>query len=88
MQIKKDFTIQPVGGMFVAVPVGATSKSFHGMVQLNETGAVLWKRMAEKDCTEAELTEALLSEYDVERETAATAVRRVVEQLRAAEILQ
>ena len=81
MQINKDFTIQKVGASYVAVPVGETSKSFHGMVRLNETGAFLWKLMAEKDCTEEELVDALLAEYDVEREIAARDVHRIVEQL-------
>ncbi|MBO5294251.1 MAG: PqqD family protein [Clostridia bacterium] len=81
MQINKDFTIQKVGASYVAVPVGETSKSFHGMVRLNETGAFLWKLMAEKDCTEEELVDALLAEYEVEREIAARDVHRIVEQL-------
>ncbi|MBQ9796402.1 MAG: PqqD family protein [Clostridia bacterium] len=82
MQINRDFTIQKVGTSWVAVPVGETSKHFHGMVRLNETGAFLWEQMAEKDCTEEELVEALLGEYDVSREVAARDVHRVVELLR------
>lgn len=83
MQIKKDFTIQKVGASYVAVAVGETSKHFHGMVRLNETGAFLWKLMAEKDCTEEELVEAMLAEYDVDRETVTADVRRIVENLAA-----
>ena len=86
MQINKDFTIQKVGSSYLAVPVGETSKHFHGMVRLNETGAFLWKLMAEKDCTEEELVEALLAEYDVAREIAANDVHRIVEQLRESNI--
>ena len=82
MQIKKDFTIQKVGtSSYVAVAVGETSKTFHGMIRLNETGAFLWKQMAERDMTEAELTDALLSEYEVDREVAAADVHRIVELL-------
>lgn len=87
MQINKDFTIQKVGASFVAVPVGETSKTFHGMIRLNETGAFLWKQMAEKDCTEADLVDALLGEYDVAREIAERDVHRVVELLRENGIL-
>ncbi len=82
MQINKDFTIQKVGSSYVAVPVGETSKHFHGMVRLNETGAFLWNKMAEKDCTEEELVEAILEEYEIDRETATADVHRIVEQLR------
>lgn len=86
MQINKDFTIQKVGASYVAVPVGETSKTFHGMVRLNETGAFLWEKM-KKDCTEAELVEALLAEYEVSKEIAERDVHRVVELLRENNIL-
>jgi hypothetical protein len=82
MLINKDFTIQKVGTSYLAVPVGETSKHFHGMIRLNETGAFLWNLMAEKDCTEADLVEALLAEYEVEREIAERDVHAVVELLK------
>ena len=81
MRIKKDFTIQKVGASYVAVAVGETSKDFHGMVRLNETGAFLWKLLSEKDCTEEDLVEALLGEYEVSREIAARDVHAVVKSL-------
>ena len=81
MQINKDFTIQKVGAYYVAVPVGETSKSFHGMVRLNETGAFLWRALSREDMTEESLVDALLAEYDVSREIAARDVHRVVEML-------
>jgi len=82
MQINQDFTIQKVGASYVAVPIGETSKSFRGMIQLNETGAFLWQKLSEKDCTEEELVEAMLAEYDVSREIAAADVHAVVETLK------
>ena len=87
MKIKPDFTIQKVGSTYIAVAVGETSKTFHGMIKLNETGAFLWNKLAEKDCTEDDLVEALLGEYDVDRETAARDVHRVVEGLEASGVL-
>lgn len=81
MQIKKDFTIQKVGSSYVAVAVGESSKNFHGMIRLNETGAFLWKLMAEKNCTEEDLVDAILAEYEVDRETVVADVRRIVENL-------
>lgn len=83
MQIKSDFTIQKVGNSYIAVAVGETSKTFHAMIKLNETGAFLWKKLAENDLTEEQLTNALLDEYDVDRETAARDVRTIVENLEA-----
>ena len=87
MQIKSDFTIQKVGGSYVAVPVGDASIHFHAMIRLNETGALLWKQMAERDCTEEDLINCLLAEYDVDRAIAEADVRRLVQQLRDHNIL-
>ena len=81
MKIHPDFTIQKVGGSYVAVPVGESSKRFHGMLQLNDTAAFLWNLMVERDCTEEDLTDALLADYQVERELAARDVHRIVTQL-------
>ncbi len=87
MQINRDFTIQKVGSAYVAVPVGETSRHFHGMVRLNATGAFVWNLMAEKDCTEEELVQALLDAYEVEREVVEADVRRVVQLLQENGIL-
>lgn len=87
MRIKKDFTVQKVGGSYIAVAVGETSKTFHGMVRLNETGAFLWQKMSEADVTEEELITALLDEYDVDRETTARDVAALTKQLKDGGIL-
>ena len=81
MKIKKDFTIQAVGASYIAVAVGETSRTFHSMITLNESGAFLWKLMAERDCTEEDLVDAILDRYDVDRETAAADVKRLVKSL-------
>ncbi len=87
MQINKDFTIQKVGASYVAVPVGKTSEHFHGMVRLNETGAFLWNKLAERDCSEEDLVAALLAEYEVAADVAAADVHRIVAQLKENNIL-
>ncbi len=64
MKIKKGFIIREVGGEYIVVPVGAVSKSFRGMITLNETGAFLWRFFAEEHTPE-EAVAALCEEYDV-----------------------
>ncbi len=88
MRINPDFTLQPVGDTYIAVAVGEKSKSFHGMVKLNETGAFLWKKMAEKDVTVDELVDALLSEYAVDRDIAERDVKNLVALLEQYKVLQ
>ena len=78
MKIKTGFVIRVVGGEHVVVPVGEMSKNFHGMINLNETGAFLWRFFSEEHTLE-EGVDALCGEYEVERERAAADVDRFAE---------
>ena len=73
MKIKNGFVLRVVGGESVVVPVGEMSKKFHGMINLNETGAFLWKFFTEEHTVE-EGVQALLAEYEVEETLARTDV--------------
>lgn len=78
MKIKKDLILRSVAGENVVVPVGEMSKTFHGMVTLNDTGAFLWKFYT----TERSLEEgvaALLAEYNVTEEVARKDVEKFIE---------
>ena len=77
MKIKKGFVLRVVGGESVVVPVGAMSKTFHGMINLNETGAFMWKFFSE-DHTVDEGVAALCAEYEVEEERAKADVEKFV----------
>jgi hypothetical protein len=87
MQIKKDFTIQKIGSSYVAVPVGETSKSFHAMINLNETGAFIWNQLAEADRTVGELVELMTAEYAVDAKRAEKDVVAFTDNLRKAGLL-
>lgn len=80
MKIKKGFILRVVGGENVVVPVGALSKTFHGMINLNETGAFMWKFFTEEHTVE-EAVDALCAEYDVDRERAALDVQKFADVL-------
>lgn len=82
MKIKKGFVLRAVGGESVVVPVGEMSKAFHGMINLNETGAFLWKFFTEEHTVD-EGVAALLSEYEVEEEIARRDVETFVETITA-----
>ena len=69
MKIKNGFVVREVGGENVVVPVGEMSKVFHGMINLNETGAFLWKFFSQEHTID-EGVSALLTEYEVEEEIA------------------
>ena len=86
MKIRNGFMLRKVGGQNVVVAVGAASRDFNGIIKLNETGAFLWELLKSERTTE-ELTEALLAEYDIDRETASADVEAFAERLSRAELL-
>lgn len=88
MQLKQGFVLRQIGDTYMVVAIGVQTLDFQGMIRLNETGAFLWKRLAETSCAEEELVQALLAEYDVDAETAAQDVSGFVNALREASLLQ
>lgn len=86
MKIKEGFIIKEVAGSYVVVPVGGSNK-FNGMIQLNESGVYLWNKLASGDCTEQNLTDAILEKYDIDRESALRDVKTFTDSLSRAGIL-
>ena len=68
MTVKYGVYLTAIGTDFVIIAsTPETKKEFDGMLRLNETGAFLWKKLAD-GVTEAELADALAAEYGVSRE--------------------
>lgn len=70
MKIKDGFMLREVAGSYVVVAVGKRSQEFNGMVNLNASGAFLWRTLEQGTDREG-LIEALLADYDVSKEQAA-----------------
>ena len=87
MKIKDGFILREVAGTFIVVAVGNAVKQFNGVITLNEVGAFLWKKLAE-GATESQLVDALLADYEVEKEVAEKDVRAFIEKLTQAELLK
>ena len=79
MKLKDGFFMRQIAGQTVVLP-GGDVLDLNMMITLNETGAFLWERSNEETTTEA-LVAALLSEYDVDNETAQRAVEAFVQKL-------
>lgn len=60
-----------------------TKKEFDGMLRLNETGAFLWKKLAD-GASEETLADALYAEYGVSAEVAAKDTADFLEIIRSA----
>lgn len=87
MKIKQGFVMRDVAGQAVAIATGEASKSFHGMVKLNDTGAVIWNGI-EKGLDEAEIAEQLAASYDVEVGQALKDVESFIARMRDAGLVE
>ena len=83
MKIKSGFILRTVAGNNVVVAIGEQSKSFNGVIKLNESGLVLWNKLA-SGADKATLVSALLDEYDITAEIAENDVDKFVGVLRDA----
>lgn len=86
MKLKEGFIKSKLGDECVVVPVGAQTVDFRGLITLNETGEFIWEQLNDEK-TEQELVEAILSEYDVDRETAERDVHAFVDTLKEKDLL-
>lgn len=88
MKIKEGYVLRTVMGETVVVPVGETSEKFHGMIKLNQTGADIWKGVAE-GLTEDEIAKSLMEKYEgVDYETALRGTQKIVNQMRNEGIIE
>lgn len=87
MKIKQGFVMRDVAGQAVAIATGEASKSFHGMVKLNDTGAVIWNGI-ERGLDEAEIAEQLAAGYDVEADQALKDVESFIARMRDAGLVE
>lgn len=81
MKIKDGFVLRQVAGQGVVIATGEASKEFSGMVKLNGTGSFIWERVAE-GLDEDAIAKALVAEYDVTPEKAASDVAAFAAKMR------
>lgn len=79
--------MRDVAGQAVAIATGEASKSFHGMVKLNDTGAFIWNGI-EKGLDEAEIAEQLTASYDAEVDQALKDVESFIARMRDAGLVE
>lgn len=86
MKIRDTYILRSVAGENLVVAVGA-NVNFNSVMTLNETGKFLWEKLT-ADTTKEALIDALLSEYDVDKETAERDVSAFIEKLKINDILE
>ncbi|MBE6663118.1 MAG: PqqD family protein [Ruminococcaceae bacterium] len=88
MKIKEGFILRDVADKTFVVAVGELSKTFNGIITLNETGKFIWQLLT-KDTTEEEIVEKLLIEFeDAQRDVVEKDVKSFIEKLKGDRILE
>ena len=87
MKILKQLVKRNIAGDVILVPVGDASLELKGLLTLNETGEWLWDHLEACDTPEA-LTDAMLAEFDAEREMVSRDVADFLERLRQLHIVE
>lgn len=70
MKIKNGFELKDVCNEHVIVAYGKENTDFTKIISLNDSAAYLWNNVKDCDFDAEKLTELLLAEYEVDRETA------------------
>lgn len=87
MKIKNGFVMREIAGECVVIALGEASKSFNGMIKLNESSRLLWT-LLEKGCEREDLIVAIMNEYTVDRPTVERDVDGLLDLLKGANILE
>jgi hypothetical protein len=87
MKIKEGFVIREIAGQSVVIALGAAAKSYNGMIRLNDTAKLIWQGL-EKGQDKDAIVDAILSEYDVDRELAENDFDKFINALIGANIIE
>ena len=81
MKLNENFVLREIAGNKVILPIGSASVDLNGMLKVNSTGEFLWNAL-ENGADMDGLIRALVSEYEIDQDTARTDVAAFVEKLR------
>jgi len=87
LRIKAGFVIKEIAGNTVVFPVGDEAIKRKAIINLNKTGAFLWKELLQ-DITQEELVSKVVHQYLIDEELAKTDVANFINLLRKHELLE
>lgn len=87
MKIKDGFMLRQIVDVWVVVPLGERVVDFNGMLKVSDSGALLWKKLADTGASREELLADLLAGYEVDVATATRDMDEFLNALRQAELL-
>lgn len=87
MHKKPGFNLRDICGESVLVAEGKENIDFSNIISMNETAAFLWQSVGQGDFSLDQMVEALLNEYDVDREKAIDDCKRLIDEWSGAGII-
>ena len=76
----ENYLLRQVADTWVIVPVGQAAEEFAGMITVNGVGAYIWELLKSQQTPES-ITEALMTQYEVDRERAYQDAKAFTEKL-------
>ena len=86
MKIKKELIKREIAGDTILVPVNETVYDSNGLFVLNELASFIWDMLPSVN-SEEEIVDAVLNEYEVEKEEAEKDIKEFMEKLQKMEII-
>lgn len=87
MKLKYAFTVRDIAGEYVLVPSGKDALAFSGMLTTNAVGALICEKLRENVSLD-QLVSAVISEFDIDPETARADTRDLVAAMEKAGLLE
>lgn len=87
MKIKEGYLVHEVAGNYVVIKIGQEAVNFNGLITLSESAKILWDLLKE-DASIDDLVNKLLSEYEIDEETARKDTLEFIESLKKNNILE
>lgn len=81
MKVKQGFVMRDVAGQTVIIATGEASRTFQGMIRVNDTGKVVWSGLND-GLTLDRIVDNVTAEFDVDRATATADVEKFIEKMR------
>jgi len=85
-KLKPGFILRKIAGSDIVIPIGENIANFNGLITLNETAAFLFKLLGE-GASMADMIEALIKEYHIDRDLACKDTHKFITELKNADML-
>lgn len=87
MKVKDGYILRNVMDEYIVMPSGEHMKDFKGAIVLSETSAFVWEKL-QKNTSKSELVEAVLEEYETDRETVEKEIDELILNLNSIGVLE